>query len=226
MEFKNLTPEDLKGYSYMTESFAQLLNNLPAEQRPMVRTLVEKQVAEYHRVSKIADPLSVAHAWHNAMDQAVAKMIKEGEEHGRKVSCAKGCGFCCYQKVDITKDEAILLNKHVEETGLILDQETLEQQGGCNNYKDHTKLDVKHRKCVFLDENMSCSVYEYRPASCRSVIAISDPEKCDTEKNPGGEIVRMNAILPEAYLVASHIATGDSGGMASMLTKYKLEKDE
>lgn len=224
--FDNLTKDDVEGYSYITESFAHMLNNLPDNQKPMVKELIKQQVAEYKEAIEIYDNASVAHSWHNAMDVSVSEMIKSVEKTNRKISCKKGCGFCCFQKVDITKDEAILLNAHIEEERLVLDEKALEKQRGCNNYEDYNKLDVKYRKCVFLDKNMSCSVYKYRPGSCRTLVTVSDPDLCDTEKNPNHRVEKINTILPESYLIASHMAAEESGDMANMLNKYKLKKDE
>lgn len=44
-------------------------------------------------------------------------------------------------------------------------------------------LKLKGVPCVFLDETTNfCTVYEYRPMTCRVSISVDDPKKCETEE--------------------------------------------
>ena len=147
--------------------------------------------------------------------------MKRAEKEGRTISCGKGCGFCCFQRVDITSDEAVLINGIAKEEKIEIDKNVLAKQAMCKDHKDHIALPVNVRKCMFLDKDMSCKIYEYRPGSCRTVLVISEPEKCNTETHKKGKITRLNHISAEGELVATHMAAKETGGMAEMLIKYR-----
>jgi Fe-S-cluster containining protein len=221
MEF-NL--KDLKFFSYMTESFGQMMQRINRKEIEMVKGMISGLMRAYKDAKEKYDGPSIAHHFHNRIDQHVDRMIEGGKKEGKNVTCGNNCGFCCFQRVDITSDEALLLNGIAEERGIKLDENVMEQQMACKDHKDHIKLPPKIRKCMFLDENMSCKVYEYRPGSCRTVLVISDPKGCDTEENLGGQITRLNHISAEGELIATHMAADETGGMALMLNKYR--KDE
>ena len=95
-----------------------------------------------------------------------------------KISCKKGCSFCCYINVDITKEEAILLIKVYKESNIKLDINYLK-----NQQFDRNKIPYNERACIFLNKkDGSCLVYENRPLACRKYQVMNDPDKCNTEK--------------------------------------------
>ena len=222
MEF-NL--KDFKFYTYMTESFSQMVMKLNRKEINMVKDMISSLISSYKKVKKEYDGPSIAYHFHENIDKHTTSMIEKGKEEGKIVACGNNCGFCCFQKVDITSDEALLINGIVKENNIELDKDVMMKQTACSNSKEYMELSAKDRKCIFLDKNMSCKIYKYRPGSCRTVLVISDPKKCDTEKHKKGQITRLNGILAESVLISIHMAAEKTGGMTEMLIKYK-NKDE
>lgn len=147
------------------------------------------------------DGPSLANAMHNLVDDAVKKAVKES-----KPICKRGCSFCCYQKVDISVDEAKLLIKCATFKKLPIDWDKVEKQAAAKSWND---LAYEDRSCVFLANN-ECNVYEYRPTSCRKyLIASGTPDQCDSQKNPGGDVKVLAANYAE--IVASAMFTLEEG---------------
>lgn len=222
MEF-NL--KDFKFYTYMTESFSQMVMKLDRLDINKLKMMIQGLMDGYKEAKLKYGGPSVAHHFHERIDDHVSNMIERGKKEGQTTSCGKGCGFCCFQKVDITSDEALLLNEFIEEENIELDEEVMTKQTACKDAKEYMELSAKDRKCIFLDNDMSCKVYQYRPGSCRTVLVISDPKDCDTEENRKGQIVRLNALPAEATLITTHMAAEETGGMTEMLIKYKNKDD-
>ena len=98
-----------------------------------------------------------------------------------KVACKMGCFYCCYLTVDVMPGEM----------SYILDR--YKQQYGDERYKElcerseeryaHTKgLNTEERQklrkpCPFLQGTL-CTIYDYRPISCRSMNVVHDNNSC------------------------------------------------
>lgn len=102
---------------------------------------------------------------------------------GKKISCTKGCSFCCHIFVAGSPIEAEILSKHVKPEHIPV----LEKQAAHDN-ATYPQLNYTDRKCVFLN-NGECSVYSDRPTSCRKYFVVSDPDKCNTLKNPSVKVL-------------------------------------
>jgi len=76
--------------------------------------------------------------------------------------CHNGCSACCKNEVQITKLEAQYIQDNTEH--LI-----------SNNYFN------KNWDCPFLI-NDSCSIYNTRPFSCRTMHTLDDPKYCETNE--------------------------------------------
>jgi len=76
--------------------------------------------------------------------------------------CKKGCNHCCKIDVDVTKVEALYIERF---TGKTMHRKRKRSQG--------------HRTaCPLLGADETCSVYEYRPFNCRTFHALDDPDLC------------------------------------------------
>lgn len=94
--------------------------------------------------------------------------------------CKKGCDGCCHTQVSVTEDEAIVLAKHIA-GGLPIALDRLSAQMETkNNSEEFFKLKYADRKCIFLDGEGACRVYEDRPSVCRTNSVLGSPEQCDT----------------------------------------------
>lgn len=218
--------EDFEFYTYMTEDLFDLLKKSNRDTINKVKNTVLSNYVLFDDMKQQLpsdDSVSFAYAQHGILDKLNNKMLDEASKHDIKPTCKKGCGFCCFQKVDVTKEESILINTYIKEKNIKINQDVLNKQSKVKNPEDYMKLDTSYRKCVFLDKNMSCGIYEHRPASCRNHIVVSESDLCDTDKHLGGKIKKINSFLPEIMLVSMHQYSKDCGGLAEMLLKHPYQ---
>jgi Fe-S-cluster containining protein len=124
---------------------------------------------------------------------------------GLAVPCRKGCGVCCRYLVRISLPEAFFLAERIQETpqprrrGLlarfdrvreVLQREWLYEdlKGGLTSAQ--VDITYPHRlylfsrrylelgmPCPFLEDD-ACSIYPYRPTTCRQYVVTSPPSRC------------------------------------------------
>lgn len=100
-------------------------------------------------------------------------------------SCKKGCSACCHMEVEITSYEAEIL-KDLVQAGHEIDSEKLLKQS-CRELQDPLWKQGPRNidsKCVFLNQEGSCSIYEHRPAMCRRHSVSSHAKNCETLDAP------------------------------------------
>lgn len=78
--------------------------------------------------------------------------------------CAKGCSHCCKIPLDVTQLEISVIEESI---GLKADYP-----------KGNDRIDPND-PCPLLNSDGSCSVYEHRPLSCRTLATIDDPKFCE-----------------------------------------------
>lgn len=176
------------------------------------------ELQELHTVAKEMRRLPAyvrADAYHQVMDQYLARTFTKPEPD-MTPTCSSKCSHCCYQNVDVVWDEAaLLLENHADK----IDWTRFEAQ---TYTEDHTKLPHEMKACIFLKDG-KCSVYADRPNSCRKYFVVSEPEKCDSKKYPGGEVGTVYSY--KAELFASALMTlQESGPMVKMLAKVSEKK--
>ncbi|WP_027956172.1 YkgJ family cysteine cluster protein [Halobacillus kuroshimensis] len=118
-----------------------------------------------------------------------------------KPNCFMGCAFCCYFPIVLTKLEAKLLFRSIQQFSAerrqkIFDhwesyfpaQEKKLQKALAMDYEDpDTKLAYKRLNlpCPMLDpETQLCMAYEVRPIPCRTYLNYSDPQVCADHAMP------------------------------------------
>ena len=120
--------------------------------------------------------------------------------------------------MDITADEAVLLIEYCKEQGYLPNKLNLGIQAKASANGTFMELNAINRRCEFLDNDGKCKVYEYRPASCRKLVAVSKKKFCDTEKRMGAKVERM--VSAEVEIIASAaFNASESGDMAKMILK-------
>jgi Fe-S-cluster containining protein len=201
------------------------------------------QVAKksFDQLNRIPEFLAIVHSTINALkklnSQKRAKFIhKKVDEYVKEVfedpmvkklsPCKAGCSACCHTQVSVTKDEAELLSKRIA-AGLKIDFDRLSKQASTmNDVEQFFKLSFNDRKCIFLDDNQSCSVYADRPSVCRTNAVLGSSEQCDTTN--GFQTTRL-VLTKKADMVvyASFYFSDESGAlpymMGQVLSKQKLE---
>jgi len=139
---------------------------------------------------------------HEKLDMLIAGDRAKNPLRELALSCKKGCAYCCRIQVMITPDEGALLVTKANELDLKLDYERMKEQATWE-IEDYKKNAASPKvRCVFLNDNEECQVYEDRPSACRSYFVISPPADCDpvVEKNVKVFAMPVAAILESAAL--------------------------
>src|SRR6185369_16712707 len=136
------------------------------------------------------------------------------------VSCAKGCCGCCHYEIEVTTDEAALLADAVQ-AGCAVDRERLNVQAAREPRSPKWfEFWSPDNRCVFLDANGSCRIYDYRPASCRKHLVTTPPEACTTA---GGSVTPIQMLLVEVLLSAALSIPGTSFASLSKLLLPRID---
>lgn len=131
-----------------------------------------------------------------------AQGVVEGSQDGsRKVSCEKGCDGCCYNLVKATLAEGAALAAHLIEKGTFERfRPKLERSAKtADSVEDDEDVSFKYLStktpCAFLEDG-ECSVYDLRPAACRTYFVVSDPALCSPDR-PGAAVgyVDQSAVV-------------------------------
>lgn len=137
--------------------------------------------------------------------------------------CKLGCTGCCHTQVSVTEDEAELLVKCVED-GVSIDLDRLQIQMLAKDDADaFYNLPYEQRRCVFLDDNGACKVYEDRPSVCRTNAVLGEADQCDTR-----ETIKPTRLIrtPKSDMViyASYLHSKAGGAMAYLLGTRLFQK--
>lgn len=163
-------------------------------------------------------PESIAAGIHDALD---AKVVEHRATHPRasEIKCRRGCAHCCHVNVTITRPEAVLLHHAAREAGITLDRDKLERQARYT-VADWQQQPEADRACIFLDPMGSCKVYEHRPDACRKYLVLSEPEQCDVNAHPKGQVLNFVSIKAEIIASAAMVVF-ECGSMPAMLLKHQ-----
>lgn len=166
-------------------------------------------------------PENVAYTLHVTIDEHVEHM-RSRTKH--EVQCRKGCASCCHLNVDIFTQEAKLLLMLAREQGIEIDWERVERQAAKNS-ANWRELSIEDQACVFLAGDRTCRVYEHRPGACRKYLVATDPDLCDQNKYPGGDVGVVFDTQAEIVHSAAMTVFG-AGPMAEMLLAVRKEETQ
>jgi Fe-S-cluster containining protein len=123
-----------------------------------------------------------------------------------RVSCKKGCHSCCYNLVKATMAEGTAIAAH------LLEKRTFEQHRPqlektaalTDSFADNDDATFRYlaskTPCAFLKDG-ECSIYELRPAACRTYFVASDPRNCSPDL-PGAEVGYVDARAPTGFFIS------------------------
>lgn len=162
-------------------------------------------------------------------NEVVSVSVELAQEKGESVSCAKGCGACCAQLVPISKPEARMIARLVNEMPEPRRQKLKEKfqnaltaLRGANLFDDLTKLEIRENddilqlghsyfdlgiNCPFLEEG-ACSIHPTRPLKCREFLVTSPAENC---KNPTLNTIKTVEIPMHVSHAVAALNEGDAG---------------
>ncbi len=204
-----------EGYYNISHHITDQLNKLSEKEKHLIADAIEFYMAQYKHVKNQVDPASTAYNFNTHVDELIKETpVPEGE----KISCKKGCSYCCHLHVEISQDEAVLILKHAKENNIPINWDRLKKQSK-HDLDTYGNMPAKKRKCNFLGSDGSCTIYEVRPINCRKMFSLDDPDKCDI----GTGIRNIKKFVHmKAEIVNSAIATvSEFGSMSKMLLKIK-----
>lgn len=132
--------------------------------------------------------------------------------------CKVGCTGCCHTQVSVTADEADLLVLRINQGAKVF-IDRLEQQAMVKNDPvAYYKLSFEDRKCIFLNEEGKCGVYEDRPSVCRTNAVLGDAAQCDTSVsvNP---IRLIRTPKSDMVIYAAYVNAKSSGTLPNMISQ-------
>lgn len=191
----------------------------PHETVPVELTILGARVRGEARVPSGPVPLEELLPVFRLVEEAVVGLsIKSVEQHGKKISCCKGCGACCRQAVPVSLPEARRLKAVVEAMEEPRRSEVLAKFGEIERRVTEAGLmeallapDALPREeidrapmlyfrmgmaCPFLVEE-SCGIYEERPLACREYL-VTSPAKYCAAPDERVEVVRLPYRAAEA----------------------------
>lgn len=136
-----------------------------------------------------------------------------------RVACRAGCWYCCYYKVDAHAEEVFQIVDYVRakfspERAKRFRDEVAANAKTMGKLSHQDKLAV-NLKCPFLDGG-KCSIYEVRPARCRTFHA-TDVAGCKKSYEEPTNLSIPNSYVPELFTAGeAHVdgfrrALSDSG---------------
>ena len=217
------TEENLnKGNIFINEAVAQYIRNLendPKEQKNL-RLIASKIKNTVHEINieKETGTLNYSNLKEN-FQRLIAIDLKESP-HTSKITCSKGCSFCCHIKVDTDILEATAIYNYCKDNNIEIDWDYVSKQTDSGHDEHKWYKDKALRKCVFLSQAGECRIYESRPFGCRKHYSIDDPNKCNTD-NGLGTFAKPLLINAEVMCISLANSTIESGSLPEMLQKAK-----
>ncbi len=139
-----------------------------------------------------------------------------GPAQGVKIECGPGCTACCYQNVEVSIPEAILVALQVIDPADPRRATILETATAVAGLDNHARVHTA-RACPLLVDN-KCSVYENRPLLCR---ATQSP--CAK----GCYDALLHGIMDDyrIYVVPQFFAIGDKDALRGICKDLGLQYD-
>lgn len=187
--------------------------NLPKEIQEALNEIISKYGKNYLKSINATNRSRVkaARKMHEIMDKSVSDFLKENP-----TTCRKGCAYCCHVYVETTIDEALSIKNYCHQHNITIDKEALEKQ---KNLELNT---WNGRKCVFLSDDNTCSIYEVRPMICRKYYVSSEPKLCDVTTGINKIAILHN--IDVEVMAAGIFRVRDAGSLPQQLLKIMETK--
>jgi Fe-S-cluster containining protein len=126
------------------------------------------------------------------------------------IACGEGCGSCCFNQVELTPPEALILGRHIVETFSDAERErvlaAVARNLAITAGKSKTAIAARRSElpCPLL-RDQRCSVYPVRPLMCRAMHAL-DRERCEAELRTGS--LAVNPYYAHRHDIALSVSAG------------------
>lgn len=165
--------------------------NVPPEKEGAFLSELAEEVSRYRRELFQGNTTSECVAiTKNIISAATHRMVESQRQSGQPSQCKKGCHYCCSVYVAAYKEEAETILGFCESIDIPIDWERL--RWIADNSEDTeeylSSYPMSQRMCPFVGPEGECRIYHARPISCITYHVASDPERCNNDKYPGGEV--------------------------------------
>ena len=174
------TPEDVRAIANTLDDSER--EQLALIQQDLIQQAMREQCGKGLRAAKSSTELrgklsaiaTIIRGGNLALEsniQSIYASSIEGGEIKEKVGCRKGCSFCCHFHVGATIVEVITIADAIkrENETLVTAVRAAAPQIASLNMTDRWKRRIP---CPLLKQGI-CSIYEYRPLTCRAYISLS-----------------------------------------------------
>lgn len=159
-----------------TTGLTKYLEIASAEGKAAIAQLVDDF---YNQLRFAKDPFTLASQYIDGLLSAAINKIPDF-----KISCTKGCWYCCQINCLISEVEAKKISPYIERKKII----------PLKTRKDN--------RCPFLNDHNECNIYPARPLICRKTLVSSDPAYCDTRNGEPKNVQLQTDIRIEALITA------------------------
>ena len=182
-----------------------------------IQEIANRVCRKMQSLSDLKQKDKTKHAILSVVYAVIDELMKETAKE-QKLSCRKGCAFCCKMNVDVSPLEIDLIIDYCKENNLPINQEYLKLQSSIP--KHELGFTPILSACTFLSKENTCTIYPVRPVACRKYVVITPSEQCDVMKYPDAQIgawVDLNAeILASAV---NSLQNTDVDSLPKMLLK-------
>jgi len=201
------------------------MDGVPPEYHPKVVQMIGNKIAQYLRIKGWKERVETFQKDLDAAIKVDLGQFRRRENSPHKISCQKGCSYCCYMNIAIFKEEARLLASKIKKKKIKFNRKEYEYQvgKGMNTPEDYWN---DPRPCIFLDtKTRSCNIYDDRPATCRKYFVVNKPSLCKIEAGSSDKVASPPMINSEIlYTAFSHATESVDCGPMPMMIKAELEK--
>jgi Fe-S-cluster containining protein len=114
-----------------------------------------------------ASPVAVAERVAASLDEVMARWAALDVPGEAKPACARGCGHCCYVRVEVTAPEVFLLARYLRAHPDAQRDARIEATARALDGMDGRAHHLAQVRCALLGEDGACTAYAARPLACR-----------------------------------------------------------
>ena len=163
----------------------------------------ETRAAVHGALSRGGDPVAVAERGARGVDAVASEVARarEASDGGEAApACARGCAYCCHQRVELTAPEAFLLARgvrsHTSELAARVEA-TARALDGLSSRDHH----LRQIPCALLADDGSCAVHPARPIACRRAHSTDASVCAAVRREPA-----LDVRIPDAPTLAWNTA--------------------
>ena len=138
-----------------------------------------------------------------------------------KLGCKSGCAWCCYQSVEATIPEAILVAAQLGDPADPRRARLLENAARFRGLSEPERRRTG-RPCALLGGDNRCTVYDDRPLMCRAMMA-GEAEQCHAAHQAALNGEKETPV--DIFMFAQYFILGDQAGLRGILRDMGLQDD-